>query len=136
MVVRVKTRVWVDKDGQEIIGPGIYNILKALEETGSIASAARKLGYSYKFIWTYIKKLEDVLGVPLVESRRGGKERGVSELTEVGKLLLSYYENMNKEVEQVVRAWEGKFTELLSHLDQYVSKPSREEEEIPYYEEE
>jgi molybdate transport system regulatory protein len=136
--VRVKMRIWVDKDGQEIIGPGIYNILKTLEETGSIASAARKLGYSYKFIWTYIKKLEDVLGVPLVESRRGGKERGVTELTEVGKLLLSYYESMSKDVEQVAKIWEARFSELISALEQYRSKEaSREsEEEIPYYEEE
>jgi molybdate transport system regulatory protein len=136
VVVKIKMRIWIDKDGQEIMGPGIYNILKALEETGSIASAARRLGYSYKFIWTYIKKLEEALGVPLVESRRGGKERGVSELTEVGKLLLSYYEAMSKEAEQVAAAWERRFSELLSNLEQYVAKPSRDEEEIPYYEEE
>jgi len=136
--VRVKMRIWVDKDGQEIIGSGIYNILKTLEETGSIASAARKLGYSYKFIWTYIKKLEDVLGVPLVESRRGGKERGVTELTEVGKLLLSYYESMSKDVEQVAKTWEARFSELISALEQYRSKESSKDEkdEIPYYEEE
>ncbi len=138
MGVRVKTRIWVDIDGHELVGPGIYSILKALEETGSIASAARRLGYSYKFIWTYIKKLEDVLGVPLVESRRGGKERGVTELTEIGKLLLNYYESMSREVEQVAKTWETKFAELLSALEQYKSKQTREEggEEIPYYEEE
>lgn len=138
MGVRVKMRIWVDKDGQEIIGPGIYNILKTLEETGSIASVARKLGYSYKFIWTYIKKLEDVLGVPLVESRRGGKERGVTELTEVGKLLLSYYESMSKDVEQVAKTWEARFSELISALEQYRSEESSKDEkdEIPYYEEE
>lgn len=135
MVVKIKMRIWIDKDGQEIMGPGIYNILKALEETGSIASAARKLGYSYKFIWTYIKKLEDALGVPLVESRRGGKERGVSELTEVGKLLLSYYETMSREAERVVETWEKRLSELLTNLEQYATKPSRDEGEIPYYEE-
>ena len=138
MGVRVKTRIWVDKEGHELMGPGTYNILKALEETGSIASAARRLGYSYKFIWTYIKKLEDVLGVPLVESRRGGKERGVTELTEIGKLLLNYYESMSREVEQVAKTWEAKFSELLSALEQYKSEQAQEEgeEEIPYYQEE
>ncbi|MEM0468529.1 MAG: winged helix-turn-helix domain-containing protein [Pyrobaculum sp.] len=134
MTVKIKTRIWIDKDGQEILGPGIYNILKALEETGSIASAARKLGYSYKFIWTYIKKLEDVLGAPLVESRRGGRERGVTELTDVAKLLINYYESMNREVEQVVKKWEAMFIEAVERLE--YAKPRREEEEIPYYEEE
>ena len=131
---KIKLRVWVDRGGQEVIGPGIYNILKAIEETGSIASAARKLGYSYKFIWTYIKKLEEVIGAPLVESRRGGKERGVSELTEVGKLLVTYYESMLNDIEHVVKKWESKFLEVVENAPTYV-KP-RGEEELPYYEEE
>lgn len=135
MVVRIKSRIWVDKDGQELIGPGIYSILKAIEETGSIASAARKLGYSYKFVWTYIKRLEDVLGVPLVESKRGGKERGVTELTEVGKILLSYYESLSREVEEVLKRWEQKFSNLVEALQTAVAEVEKEEE-IPYYEEE
>jgi len=135
VVVRIKSRVWVDKDGQELIGPGIYSILKAIEETGSIASAARKLGYSYKFVWTYIKRLEDVLGVPLVESKRGGKERGVTELTEVGKILLNYYESMSREVEEVLKRWEQKFSNLVETLQTAVAEVEKEEE-IPYYEEE
>ena len=135
MVVRIKSRIWVDKDGQELIGPGIYSILKAIEETGSIASAARKLGYSYKFVWTYIKRLEDVLGVPLVESKRGGKERGITELTEVGKILLSYYESMSREVEEVLKRWEQKFSTLVETLQTAVAEVEKEEE-IPYYEEE
>jgi len=135
VVVRIKSRIWVDKDGQELIGPGIYSILKAIEETGSIASAARKLGYSYKFVWTYIKRLEDVLGVPLVESKRGGKERGVTELTEVGKILLSYYESLSREVEEVLKRWEQKFSNLVEALQTAVAEVEKEEE-IPYYEEE
>jgi len=135
VVVRIKSRIWVDKDGQELIGPGIYSILKAIEETGSIASAARKLGYSYKFVWTYIKRLEDVLGVPLVESKRGGKERGVTELTEVGKILLNYYESMSREVEEVLKRWEQKFSNLVETLQTTVAEVEKEEE-IPYYEEE
>jgi len=135
VVVRIKSRIWVDKDGQELIGPGIYSILKAIEETGSIASAARKLGYSYKFVWTYIKRLEDVLGVPLVESKRGGKERGVTELTEVGKILLDYYESMSREVEEVLKRWEQKFSNLVEALQTAVAEVEKEEE-IPYYEEE
>ncbi|MFN7106129.1 MAG: winged helix-turn-helix domain-containing protein [Pyrobaculum sp.] len=128
MPIKIKSRIWVDKDGHEVLGPGIYNILKAVEETGSIASAARRLGYSYKFIWTYIKKLEDVLGAPLVESRRGGRERGVTELTEVGKLLVKYYEEMQIEIEGVVKRWEDRF-KVLENL------PPKSGEEIPYYEE-
>ncbi len=127
-MVKVKSRIWVDKDGQEILSPGVYNILKAIEETNSIASAAKKVGYSYKFVWTYIKKLEDALGVPLVESKRGGRERGSTELTEVGKLLVKYYEELQSEVEKVVKVWESRLAQLLTE-----TKVERGEE-IPYYE--
>jgi len=130
--IKVKHRIWIEWGGSQIIGPGIYDILKSVEETGSIASAARKLGFSYKFIWTYLKKLEEILGTPLVVSKRGGRERGKTELTEVGQMLLSYYEEILKNVENVLKPWEKKFAELIENIHKYKIE---EEEEIPYYEE-
>ncbi|MFB6491535.1 MAG: winged helix-turn-helix domain-containing protein [Thermoproteus sp. AZ2] len=120
------------------MGPGIYDILKAIEETGSIASAARRLGFSYKFIWTYLKKLEDILGVPLVESKRGGKERGKTELTEIGQLLLKYYEQLNENINNIIPNWQNKFKDIINSLEQYKKEEeeSKEEEGIPFYEEE
>ncbi|MEZ0248439.1 MAG: winged helix-turn-helix domain-containing protein [Thermoproteus sp.] len=136
--VKVKYRIWVEWNGNQIIGPGIYDILKAIDETGSIASAARKLGFSYKFIWTYLKKLEDILQVPLVQSKRGGRERGKTELTEVGQLLLKHYEELSAEINRLVPTWENKFQEVVSSLDKYRSEISAEEgeEELPFYSEE
>lgn len=136
--VKVKYRIWVEWNGNQIIGPGIYDILKAINETGSIASAARKLGFSYKFIWTYLKKLEDILQVPLVQSRRGGRERGMTELTEVGQLLLKYYEEINAEINRLIPSWESKFQEVINSLDKYKTAESEEEGEgeLPFYSEE
>ena len=135
--VKVKYRVWVEWNGNQIIGPGIYDILKAVEETGSIASAARKLGFSYKFIWTYLKKLEDILQVPLVQSKRGGRERGKTELTEVGQLLLKHYEEISSEINKLVPVWEDKFQSIVNSLDKYREAASEREgeEELPFYSE-
>mgnify|MGYP001770638918 FL=1 len=138
--VKVKYRIWVEWNGNQIIGPGIYDILKAIDETGSIASAARKLGFSYKFIWTYLKKLEDTLQVPLVQSKRGGRERGRTELTEVGQLLLRHYEEMNAEINRLLPAWEGKFQAVIDSLEKYKAEAAEgeeeAEEELPFYSEE
>ncbi|PLC68114.1 hypothetical protein B7L70_05120 [Vulcanisaeta sp. EB80] len=41
-----------------MIGPGGYDILKAIDETGSISGAARRLGMSYRFVWNYIDKMD------------------------------------------------------------------------------
>lgn len=135
--VRVKFRIWVEWGGNQIIGPGVYDILKSIQETGSIASAARRLGFSYKFIWTYLKKLEDLLGVPLVESRRGGRERGKTELTEVGQLLLQYYEGLSNDINNIISNWQNKFQEIINSLELYKAKAEEsKEEEIPFYSEE
>ncbi|MEL9990709.1 MAG: winged helix-turn-helix domain-containing protein [Thermoproteus sp.] len=139
--VKVKYRIWVEWNGNQIIGPGIYDILKAIDETGSIASAARKLGFSYKFIWTYLKKLEDILQVPLVQSKRGGRERGKTELTEIGQLLLKHYEELSAEINRLIPTWEAKFQEVVNSLDRYRAEVGSEgseegEEELPFYSEE
>jgi len=112
--LRVRYRIWIDIDNTTILGPGSYEILKAIEETGSIAGAARKLGYSYKFIWTYVKRIEDSLGLPIVESRRGGRERGATELTELGKTLLEMYETLSNEVGRLVEEWEKRITQFIN----------------------
>ena len=68
MSVSVKFRVWVEVNGVHVIGPGGYEILKAINELGSISGAARKLGMSYRFVWNYIDRMEKTLGVKLVEA--------------------------------------------------------------------
>ncbi len=113
MSFKIRYRLWVEKDGKTIIGPGAYEILKEIDETKSIAAAARKLGFSYKFIWSYIKKIEEELGEPVVESRRGGKEKGQTDLTPIGKQVLDAYEQMLKEVEGLIGRWEMRFTAML-----------------------
>jgi len=53
----------------------------------------------------------------------------------VGKILLSYYESMSREVEEVLKRWEQKFSNLVETLQTAVAEVEKEEE-IPYYEEE
>jgi len=62
--VSVRFRVWVEVGGVHLIGPGGYDILKAIDETGSISGAARRLGMSYRFVWNYIDKMEKTSGMP------------------------------------------------------------------------
>lgn len=76
----------------EALGHGIgdkrLDILRRIGETGSISSAARAAGVSYKAAWQAIDTLVNLAGTPLVETAVGGSGGGGARLTEAGHWLL------------------------------------------------
>ncbi|MFD1807941.1 winged helix-turn-helix domain-containing protein [Gemmobacter lanyuensis] len=58
-----------------MIGPGKAELLERIDETGSIAAAARDMGMSYKRAWSLIETLNAMFDLPLVASTRGGRAR-------------------------------------------------------------
>ena len=83
--------------GQVIIDERLAQLLKLIDQKGSILSAAKSLGTSYSRAWEWISKAERILGVELVMRRRGGISGGGARLTEEGKKLLNYYFEKAKE---------------------------------------
>ncbi|MCI5851968.1 MAG: TOBE domain-containing protein [Sutterellaceae bacterium] len=64
------------------------DILRRIEETGSISEAARAAGVSYKAAWQAIETLENLAGGKLVEKSVGGSRGGGTHLTETGRTAL------------------------------------------------
>jgi molybdate transport repressor ModE-like protein len=63
---------------------GLLVLLAAVQDSGSLAQAARGLGWSYRHCWGLVKQAEALFGGPLIASGRG---RG-SVLTELAHKLL------------------------------------------------
>lgn len=76
------------------MGPGKADLLAAIQETGTITSAAQQLGMSYMRAWTLIKTMNRCFREPLVVTTRGGSERGAAALTNTGKAVLHLYREM------------------------------------------
>lgn len=74
------------------IGPGKIDLLRRVDETRSIAAAARSLGLPYKRAWLLINSLNQGFGRPLVETATGGKGGGGAMLTPLGRELVQRYE--------------------------------------------
>jgi molybdate transport system regulatory protein len=87
----VRHKVWVDAAGRFALGDGGVELLRAIDATGSIRAAARKVGWSYRHTLAYLATAERGLGYPLVERARGGHERGGALLTPKGKAFLRRY---------------------------------------------
>jgi molybdate transport system regulatory protein len=85
-------KVWIEYKGKPLIGKGGAQILEQIEKAESISKAAEKLGMSYRYVWSYLQKIEKAIGEPIIETYRGGKSGGGgAELTKLGKSLLEEY---------------------------------------------
>ncbi|MEW6202683.1 MAG: substrate-binding domain-containing protein [bacterium] len=108
-IIKVKSKVWLEDNGKYIFGDGRAVLLRGIGETGSIKTAAEQLSISYRRAWEYVKKLEERLGVPLVEPQIGGRGGGGSQLTEKAKIFLKNYEKARKDINKYVDKRFSKF---------------------------
>jgi molybdate transport system regulatory protein len=81
--------------GSEIaLGPGKADLLRAIDETGSISAAAREMGMSYRRAWLLVHTMNECFRSPLVEAVKGGAEGGGARLTSTGREVLSHYQDI------------------------------------------
>ena len=103
-------KIWLTKNGNDVVGEGGASLLKAIAKCGSITEAAKEVGVSYKYAWDRIAEIEKALGHPLVTTRRGGKYGGGgAELTNKALVLLKDYDRMARYVDRVLKdseSWE------------------------------
>lgn len=85
-----------DEEGNFILGEGRAELLKLIDEKGSIKSASSEMEMSYRHAWGVLKKIEDLVDSKVIETKRGGEEKGGSKLTEKGSELLDEYEELKK----------------------------------------
>ncbi|WP_456400869.1 winged helix-turn-helix domain-containing protein [Persephonella sp.] len=101
MKYEIKYKVWLEKDGEIVMGLGREKLLKEIEKQGSISKAAKELGISYKKAWSFLKAMEKRLGTKLVETKRGGEKGGGASLTKEAKDLIKQFEKIVKRFEGV-----------------------------------
>lgn len=101
-------KIWLEfKEGDKkknILGSGWAKLLESLDKTvsGSLIQAAEECGYSYKYAWNILKRIEKRTGFSPVETRKGGRGGGgYVELNEWGKYLLKTYNNLLFELEKI-----------------------------------
>jgi molybdate transport repressor ModE-like protein len=92
-------KVWMETDEGYVFGPGVYSLLKRLEETGTLKEAAASLDMSYRYAWGLIKKAEGKLGAPLISAHKGGRHGGGGvELTDLGRQYLLEFTRLREQV--------------------------------------
>jgi molybdate transport repressor ModE-like protein len=101
--MQLKVKIWLEKDGHNVMGRGRYELLKAIGETGSLREASTQLGISYRHAWGHIKKLEQSAGFAFVDSKVGGRGGGASSLTPQALEFLKQFETLRHDIEEYAR---------------------------------
>ena len=102
-----------DKKDAGILGDGKWQILKLIDQKGSLKAACDELGYTYRRTWGDLKKIEKFFGFPLLEKHRGGSEGGKTVLTEEGKRLVKAFDQFHASVDALIQKGFDSFIENL-----------------------
>jgi molybdate transport system regulatory protein len=98
----VKTKVWLERDGQFVAGDGGLKLLLGILEHGSLLGAARQIRWSYRHAWEYLRRADAALGMPLTEARPGkGAARGTV-LTEAGRQVIERLAQIRNRIDDAV----------------------------------
>jgi len=57
--------LWLERDEQVVLSRWRVRLLEAIEETGSISGAAKRVGVQYRLAWDRLEEMENGLGVAL-----------------------------------------------------------------------
>jgi molybdate transport system regulatory protein len=97
--VKIKHKIWLERNGKVIFGQGRSVLLRAIDECGSLNSAAKKLNMSYRAAWGRLKASEERLGMKLMEVDAGN---GRMKMTDNAKELLRKFDELERETEAFV----------------------------------
>lgn len=101
--LRLNYKIWLEtSDRNGILGDKKCELLRAIDETGSLNDAMKKLNLTYRKTWDNLRKIERELGFPVIKPTRGGADGGNTVLTTEGKILIQAFEKFHSEYDQII----------------------------------
>jgi molybdate transport system regulatory protein len=89
--VRIKGRLWLEKEGETFLSWGRVVLLERIRELGSIAAAARSMEMAYSHAWSLVASMNRLAGVELVGRTFGGRRGGRAWLTPEGEAAVTHF---------------------------------------------
>ena len=96
--IRIRSKTWLEVDGQPFLGDGRYRLLLAVQRNGSINAASREMKLSYRKVWAQLKAMEEASPFPLMQHRVGGKDGGATRLSPELLELMERFEQVRDQV--------------------------------------
>jgi molybdate transport system regulatory protein len=103
------------------MGPNYFRFLAAVDQTGTIRGGGAAVGWSYRTCLNRVRRMEQVLGHPVLATSRGGAGGGGARLTPEARRLVRLFGQWQGEVGRAVAA-------SFARASSGAAKPPREEE--------
>jgi|GEM_PF-158855 len=100
--MQIRSKLWIEIEGEPVFGRGRRFLLEAIDTYGSINQASRSINISYRKAWSYIKSMEERLGIKLVERRAGGRNGGGASLTQEAREFLENFSALEQGIRDIV----------------------------------
>lgn len=94
----VSIRIRINDEDTVVYGNGVSTLLQLTEKHQSIHAAAKEMGMSYPKALHIIKRAEQHFNEQLLVKKVGGFEGGGSSLTDFGKMVVSQFNLLEKDV--------------------------------------
>ncbi len=93
----LEASIWFQKAQNKFLGGDRIALLEKINELGSINSAAKAVGISYKTAWHLVNMVNNLSEKPLVDRVAGGKNGGGTVLTKEGKKVIEQFRVVQEE---------------------------------------
>jgi molybdate transport system regulatory protein len=101
-LMEIKHKIWLEKEGRVIFGPGRIDLLRAIDACGNLSAAARELNMSYRAAWGRLRASEKRLGMRLVDLSDNKHEMS---LTQEARKLIDCFDQMERKITLVTDAY-------------------------------
>ena len=90
--MELDTKLYITgSDGKKYMGIGVLWLLEEIDKSKALRSASINMGLSYSKAYGMLKRLEEEVGRPFVERKRGGASREGLELTPFARNYMELY---------------------------------------------
>ena len=108
MEVKLVVKFWLETEKGYIFGEGTLNLLRKIQELGTLRAAAEALNMSYRHAWGIIKNIERRMDKPILKTHKGGSlGGGGAKLTEEGILLMNKYLEIKIALTEITNKFAG-----------------------------
>ncbi|MEJ2453649.1 MAG: TOBE domain-containing protein [Candidatus Thiodiazotropha sp.] len=97
------------------------DLLKTIDNQGSISAAARQLGISYRSAWDAVDEMNNLWESPLVAKQPGGAHGGGTRLTEEGQRLIDSFKLLQEEYRRFTEGLSRKLNDF-EHFQQRIRR--------------
>jgi len=121
--LKLDSSLWIDKNDKGFLGKGRIELLKQIDEHGSLSKAAKAMKMSYKAAWDALNEMKELSDEELIISNSGGKGGGGSKLTNKAHNYIKIYELLFKTQQNFLKSIDD-YTDDVNELQHFLQRNS------------